>query len=259
MVDWTSNRLGKYPVGQFSNGHLEITAKKRFSNDLKAKIPKGRDIIFPFLRQAFPDLTGYVERENYSEFVIIEIKAEELKLDDIYQTRKYADLFDARYVLLISTEGIPEEIKRLSQVAFSMLQLNINRLTLVHYDSEKNAFKDWLPEKPFLTLTGSDETIKRKYIEELEEEMITIGNLQALEIKHQISYPVWLCGHNPALRRRLIDDDVRHDNIQEFYTMIQRRNDYVGNKSPTEIDPRVFADLNAYCINTFRTVMSTNF
>ena len=33
MVDWTSNQLGRNTVGHFSNGHLEIMARKQFSNE----------------------------------------------------------------------------------------------------------------------------------------------------------------------------------------------------------------------------------
>lgn len=255
VVDWTSNRLGANPVGRFSNGHLEITAKKHFSNSLKAKVPKGREIIFRFLKEAFPDMTGYVEREYYSEFIVVEIKAEELKLDDIYQARKYADLFDARYVLLISTEEIPEEIRRLSEVAWSMLQLTVNRITLVHFDPARNEFKGWLPENPFLTLNGSNEAIQRKYNEELENEIIATGHVQTLEAKQEITFPVWLCGHNPAVRRKLIGNDIRHDKIQTFYTAIQNRNNYVRNKSLTDMDPAVLVQLKSKCIESFKAIM----
>ena len=44
--------------------------------------------------------------------MVVEVKNEVIKLEDIYQTKKYADLFDAKYALLISPEEIPEELIR---------------------------------------------------------------------------------------------------------------------------------------------------
>lgn len=105
---------------KFDNFHLEITADKKFSNKLKAEIsPHGyRDIIFHFLKHAAPDITGFIKGGHSSDFIVVEIKREAIKLDDIYQTRKYAELFNAKYALLISAKEIPEEIKRLSKVVY---------------------------------------------------------------------------------------------------------------------------------------------
>ena len=81
---------------------------------------------------------------------MIEIKTEYIKLDHIYQTKKYAELFDARYALLISTEEIPEEIKRLSRVVYSLLSLPAyGKLILAHFDSENEEFSEFYPENPF--------------------------------------------------------------------------------------------------------------
>jgi len=46
---------------KFDEFYLEITANKHFSNKLKAKISRKRDIIFSFLKEAAPDITGYVK------------------------------------------------------------------------------------------------------------------------------------------------------------------------------------------------------
>jgi len=66
---------------KFSNFHLEITADKKFSNKLKPEIsPHGhRDIIFRFLNEAVPEITGFINGEYPSDFIIIEIKNEEIK------------------------------------------------------------------------------------------------------------------------------------------------------------------------------------
>ena len=136
---------------RFIDFHLEITADRKFSNALKQQIDRNRDLIFNFLKEAAPDITGFVKGDYSREFIVVEIKNKPIKLDDIYQTRKYAELFDARYALLVSTEEIPEEIIRLSKVVFPYL-LSLpayKQLTLVHFgDNAKNIV--WFPENPFI-------------------------------------------------------------------------------------------------------------
>lgn len=138
---------------KFSNFHLEITADKKFTNKLKAEIsPHGhRDIIFHFLREAAPDITGFIKGDYSSDFIVIEIKNEELKIDDIYQTRKYAELFNAKYALLISTKEIPEEIKRLSKVVYSLLSggYGYEKITVVYFNAGKGSFVEWFEKNPF--------------------------------------------------------------------------------------------------------------
>jgi hypothetical protein len=138
---------------KFSNVHLEITADKKFTNKLKAEIsPHGhKDMIFHFLKEAAPDITGFIKGEYSSNFIVIEIKNEEIKIDDIYQTKKYAELFNAKYALLISTKEIPEEIKRLSKVVYSLLSsgYGYERITLVDFDAEKGNFVEWFEKNPF--------------------------------------------------------------------------------------------------------------
>lgn len=130
--------------------HFEITANKRFSNKLKSKISDYRHIIFSFLKEVAPDITGFISKVNLSDFIVVEVKNEEMKLDHVYQTRKYAELFDAKFAFLISTEEIPEEMKRLSKVVYSLLSLPAyRRLTLIHLDEVSDSFRDWYPENPF--------------------------------------------------------------------------------------------------------------
>lgn len=135
---------------KFSNVHLEITADKKFSNTLKAEVSQYKEIIFYFLKEAAPDITGFIKGQYSTDFVIVEVKPGRIKLDDIYQARKYGELFDARYGLLICTEEIPEEIKRLSRVAYLLLSLPAYKtLTIVRYDEECKEFTQWFPKNPF--------------------------------------------------------------------------------------------------------------
>ena len=134
---------------KFSNFYLEITADKKFSNKLKTEISPNRDIIFHFLKEAAPDITGFIKGEYSSDFIVVEIKNEEIKIDHIYQTKKYAELFNAKYALLVSTKEIPEEIKRLSKVVYSLLSSGGYRTTLVYFDAERGDFVEWFEKNPF--------------------------------------------------------------------------------------------------------------
>jgi hypothetical protein len=130
--------------------YLEITASKTFSNKLKKEISDYKQLIFYFLDQVAPDITGFIKRTYGTEFIIIEIKDEVLKLDHIYQVRKYAELFDARFAFLVSTEEIPIEIKNLSKITYSLLSLPAyKKLILVQFDKTQNQLIDWFEENPF--------------------------------------------------------------------------------------------------------------
>jgi hypothetical protein len=130
--------------------YLEITADK-FSNKIKEKIPKDREIIFRFLakREARPDLTGYIEG-NYSDFIVVEIKDTEIKIDDIYQLRKYKDLFGSKFAFLISTKPIPTEIKRVCNIPFHTLStFTIYEIFNLGYFNKETRKIEWFPTDPF--------------------------------------------------------------------------------------------------------------
>ncbi len=144
----------------FHDVYFEITADGKFSNKLKSQISDYRNIVFVFLKKGTsPDITGFVNnvRKEHSAkygilpgFVVAEFKKEKIKLDDIYQIRKYAELLDARYAFLISLDPIPEEIKRLSRTVYSLLSLpGYQRVTLVHWDKESEQIIEFYPQKPF--------------------------------------------------------------------------------------------------------------
>ena len=134
-----------------SNFYFEITANGSFSQKIKQKIPQNREIIFSFLkgRGQSPDITGFVQGQYSSDFMIIEIK-KEIKLDDIYQTMKYRDLFDSKFTFLVSIKPIPEEIRRLCKIAFILLNRSIYQFfALAQFDVENNKFVEWFEENPF--------------------------------------------------------------------------------------------------------------
>lgn len=134
------------------DAYLELTADANFSETLKSTIPHGHEIIFSFLQSSRPDMTGYlIPTYGSKDFVVTEIKRDSLKLDYIYQLRRYADLFNAQFAFLVSPQPIPEELKRLIKTIPQLLNSANWRqvFVLVQFDLEKNEFSEWFPENPF--------------------------------------------------------------------------------------------------------------
>lgn len=135
------------------DAHLEITANKEFSDYLKGKIPPSKGVIFYFLRKVAPDITGYIESGTLPGFIVVGVKKDKIELDDIYQLKKYYDLFEARFAFLISLKPIPAEIKHLSQVTFLMIKLKggsiYQAFALAHFDAVGREFVEWFEENPF--------------------------------------------------------------------------------------------------------------
>jgi hypothetical protein len=138
---------------KYNNFYLEITAEKKFSDKLKVEIPKSKDIIFSFLKDASPDITGFIRENNILSFIVIEFKKDKIKLDNIYQVKKYIDLFSAKFAFLISLKSVPEEIKRLDSTnqILSIWQHWSYTFTLTQFDEKTRNFTEWYPKNPFLS------------------------------------------------------------------------------------------------------------
>ncbi len=134
--------------------HFEIT-NKGFSTKLKDEIrKKGRDILFYFLKgkgSNYPDITGVIEEKYSNDFIIVEVKEKQLKLEDIYQARKYGELFDAKFILLVSLKPIPAEIKALLEKTPTLLNLCTiyKSFILAQFDAENKNIIGWFGENPF--------------------------------------------------------------------------------------------------------------
>jgi len=83
---------------------------------------------------------------------VVEIKNRKIKIDDIYQIRKYAELFNTKYSLLITTKEIPEEVKRLSKTGHTFFSgsYGYEKIVLSYFDIKKEMFIDWFEEANFL-------------------------------------------------------------------------------------------------------------
>jgi len=132
--------------------YLEITATKGLSETLKHNIPQHREIVFAFLKKR-PDLFGFVERQYSRDLITVEVKERIQKLDDIYQAKLYKEVFEARYGFLITTEPIPEKMKRLCKNTGDILRSagdSIYRFLVIGYfDKEARQFVEWFEENPF--------------------------------------------------------------------------------------------------------------
>lgn len=92
--------------------HLEVTAKKRFSNKLK----KAFDDVALYMitvERFFPDISGFVKTKYSTDIITVEVKAEEPMIKDVFQTKDYAQIFNAKYSILVSPKAISEERRRL--------------------------------------------------------------------------------------------------------------------------------------------------
>jgi len=148
-IDLVSNFTSK-----FNNCFLEITSDGKFPEDILSKVGEYYDIIFSFLKKKnSPDLTGFIKTDNRTDFITVEIKNDTLTLEDVYQAKRYAELFQAKFGFLISTKPIPTALKRLCnkiQILF-IAGTGYEKLKLATFDIEANKIvaDSWFPESPF--------------------------------------------------------------------------------------------------------------
>jgi len=154
LYELIKNKLEEKFRAKFNNCYLEITSNGIFGEDIKGKVSDYYDIIFSFLKKKnSPDITGFIKMEYSTEFVTVEVKNDVITLEDIYQAKRYADLFRAKYGFLISTKPIPTEIKRLCQkiLILSIAGTAYATLKLGEFDAEKNEILEdrWFPDSPY--------------------------------------------------------------------------------------------------------------
>ena len=91
--------------------HFEDT-HKGFSEKLKGELEDDSLFILKAEKMS-PDLTGYVIESEKANFgiVVVEIK-NTLTLQHIYQTKRYAEILNASYGLLVSPKRLSEERRR---------------------------------------------------------------------------------------------------------------------------------------------------
>jgi len=137
--------------------HLEITADKRFSNNLKRQFSKDT-LYITRVEGFFPDITGFVRMQYATDLVTVEVKAKRIAIKDVFQAKEQAEIFDAKYALLVSPKTIPEEIRRFVKDRSCILNYSYNRRVVIaqfneateEFEIDKELYYQSLPE-PFKT------------------------------------------------------------------------------------------------------------
>ncbi len=141
--------------------HLEVSADGRISETVKEKLDDVALHIINFERVK-PDIIGFLRIETkigrgtgyfQDEKIVAEVKNEQLGITDVIQTKVYAEVFDAKHAFLVSSEPIPEEIKRFVKMKPGLLHYagGYGEIKLVQFDRPKETFveKSWYRESPF--------------------------------------------------------------------------------------------------------------
>jgi hypothetical protein len=90
--------------------HFENTSSG-FNDDSK-ELLEDDELFILKIKKMHPDLIGYVIEDNTWNKIVVEVKYDRPTFDDIYQTKKYAETFNASYALLISPKRTSVELRR---------------------------------------------------------------------------------------------------------------------------------------------------
>lgn len=137
--------------------HIEIPGRtKKFSPELMRKFENVSLNIID-REEFYPDLMGFVQTTGYPAYslIVCEVKDEALKLRDIMQARNYGVIFGVQYDLLVSSEPLPEQIrrlyldKRLFLGRFAEEWGKNVRIALFDESEKKTIGSSWVPSPPF--------------------------------------------------------------------------------------------------------------
>lgn len=117
--------------------HLEITANGRFSEELKEVLDNDALSIIR-VEKFSPDIMGFIQKTQYlKELITVEVKCDKITVQNISRAKLYADIFNAKYGMLISPKGIGEEIKRFISNRYAIR----GNVIVAQFDEANNKFK----------------------------------------------------------------------------------------------------------------------
>ena len=91
--------------------HLEDTSTGAFSPEMREALEFVALHVL-HVEKMSPDLTGYYTTSpGLVERIVVEIKARNLRIKDLYQVKMYADVLNASYCILVSSESLTREIR----------------------------------------------------------------------------------------------------------------------------------------------------
>ena len=131
-----------------NNVHLEITGTNHFSPKLKDAF--GEPLIL--LDYSFsPDISGVFEK-NGEKIIVVEVKPDEMKMRDVYQTIEYVELVNAEIGILITPKKIPVKFKKYFNENPELLTMCGRRIFIgtISIEEEKFIPEEWYPYPPDL-------------------------------------------------------------------------------------------------------------
>ena len=131
----------KYVFSCLGECYLEKTSDKRFTNKLKRHFSKDTLYIIK-VEGFFPDLTGFVKTQYTTDLVTVEVKPKPPSIRDIFQAKEQAEIFDAKYALLVSPKAIVEEIRRfVKDRALILNYLSGRRVVIAQFNETTEEFE----------------------------------------------------------------------------------------------------------------------
>lgn len=140
-------RILKETFGCLGRCHLEDT-----SRGFPPTIRNDRQLIddlaafYTEKDKQFPDLTGYLETTHTrkKEVITVEIKKRVDKIKSIYQAKRYAELFESTHAFLISSQTIPDRLRRFllrkPHLYYYYTNALNNRVIIAKFDEENEEF-----------------------------------------------------------------------------------------------------------------------
>lgn len=117
--------------------YLEDTSTGKFSPKMK----EGLDLMALHVMRVEsmrPDLAGYYQnKQGWKERIIVEIKARKIRIKDIFQVRMYADVLNADYCILISSESLTREMREFIKQRY-LLNRSMKNVVVSKYQQDNN-------------------------------------------------------------------------------------------------------------------------
>lgn len=138
LEEYLNSQKERIGEGFMCRVHLEITANGRlFSEELKEVLDNDALSIIR-VEKFSPDIMGFIQRSQYlKELITVEVKCDKITVQNISRAKLYADIFNAKYGMLISPKGIGEEIKRFISNRYAIR----GNVIIAQFDEASNKFR----------------------------------------------------------------------------------------------------------------------
>ncbi|SRR5712692_3789988 len=144
--------------------YLEITATHRQIGEIIKRVLTDYDLFANVVERFIPDITGYILNPDKSKAVIVvEVKPGPPRLKDVFQAKEYAEIFGAKYALLISPRMVHEEVRRILRMKGEIVRhtagrgrvmigrlREANKEELVKSEKAGWVIDGWFPSKPMI-------------------------------------------------------------------------------------------------------------